>query len=405
MNLVFFLKMLADLCYYAVFAAFFASGFGLTGSILPQLGLIALSAALCRAAGTGFSMPAVRFLPLALCIPAFFLPAQTAGLAILVPAVLYAGWVVFSRRWDPHYFDTTDQFQLELKILPLPALFALALSQLKQVERFSAPYLLVFLFSSVLLLRMLRHDEETLRQPRFRLMNGLSMVILCLVSLGVSSPFFRSLVGMLIKGVWKVLSLPIFAVTVILGGGLALLFDWAIPDNFHFEPLQLEGMVPFPDGEEEQQMQELLAEAEPDPAAAYVFTAIGILIAIVFIVLLFRWLASKKRARPLSSAGAARFAATPAIPGEKPLNRLSARTPAMQVRYWYQQLLRRTRQEGGDLSPAMNTRQQQDVSQSVFKDHDALQRLRQLYLPARYKDQATEQDAREAKELFHRLKK
>ena len=77
----------------------------------------------------------------------------------------------------------------------------------------------------------------------------------------------------------------------------------------------------------------------------------------------------------------------------------------MQVRYWYQQLLRRTRQEGGDLSPAMNTRQQQDVSQSVFKDHDALQRLRQLYLPARYKDQATEQDAREAKELFHRLKK
>lgn len=405
MNLVFFLKMLADLCFYAIFAAFFASGYGLTGSILLQLGLVALSAALCRAAGERFSVPAAHIVPLLLCLPAFAFPAQTAGLVILVPAVLYAGWVVCSCRWNPAYFDSADQFLLSLKILPLPALIALALGQMKRAEQFSAPYLMVFLLSSVLMLRMLRHDEETLRQPRFRLMNGLSMAGLCLVSLGVASPLFRSLVGLALKAVWRVVSIPILAITVVVGGALGFLLETIIPDDFHFQPVQLEGMMPFQDGEEEQHMQEMIAEAEPNPAVTYVFTAIGIIIAIIFIVLLFRWLASKKHTLMHSRGNETRFSVAPAPAGEKPLTRLSARTPAMQVRYWYQQLLRRTQQEGGNLSPAMNTRQQEDVSGLVFKDHDALHRLRQLYLPARYHDEATEQDAREAKELFHRLKK
>ena len=35
----------------------------------------------------------------------------------------------------------------------------------------------------------------------------------------------------------------------------------------------------------------------------------------------------------------------------------------------------------------------------------ALSRLRQLYLPARYKGQATQQDAQEAKALYQQIKK
>ena len=100
-----------------------------------------------------------------------------------------------------------------------------------------------------------------------------------------------------------------------------------------------------------------------------------------------------------------RYAASPLTPREKALTRLNARTPDLQVRYWYQQLLRKTRQEGGELRPAMNTRQQQDVETEVFKEAGLVSRLRSLYLPARYKGQATEQDAREAKELYQKIKK
>ena len=72
MNLAFFLKILTDLCYYGMFAAFFASFYGLTGSILPQFALIALSAAVSRALWQ--KKPVARFLSLFLCLPAFLLP-------------------------------------------------------------------------------------------------------------------------------------------------------------------------------------------------------------------------------------------------------------------------------------------------------------------------------------------
>ena len=406
MNLAFFLKILIDLCYYSIFAAFFASIYGLTGSILPQLCLIALSAALCRMADSRTPETPLRLLPLFLCIPAFLLPAQTAGLVILAPAALYAAWTVWSRRFHPGYYEVADQFQLALKLLAFPALMAVALLQLKRAEQFSLPYLLVFLLGSVLLLRMLRHDEETLRQPRFRLMNLLSLSGLCLVCLLVASPWFRQAMGLVLKGIWSVVSIPIFLVAVVIGGGLALFFDAVIPDDFHFDPIQLEGFL-MEMGEEEQQQQKELLEAvtETDPTMSYIFSAIGILIAAVLIVLLFRWLAAKRHGAAISHGSEVRFSATPMAPREKPLTRLNARTPDLQVRYWYQQLLRKTRQEGGELSPTMNTRQQRDVEAEVFKRPELVSRLRRLYLPARYKGQATEQDAREAKELFQQIKK
>jgi len=402
MNLAFFLKILTDLCYYGVFAAFFASFYGLTGNLLPQLFTIALAAALCRVLWQ--KVPNARFLPLLLCLPAFLLPMETAGLVISVPALLYALWTVLSSRFHLTYFAAADQFLLELKLLPLPALMALALMQIKRAEQFSLPYLLVFLLGSVLLLRMVRHDEDTLRQPRFRLMNCLSMAVLCVLCLFLSSPWFRAVVALILKGCWKVVSLPILLVAIVFGGALALAFDAIMPDDFHFDPVQLEGLFPEMEEGEKEVMEEVMGNPETAEKVAYVFSAIGILLAILLIVLLFRWLAAKRRGIPSSAGDEVRYSATPMTPRKKTLTRLNARTPDLQVRYWYQQFLHRTQREGGQLQPTMNTRQQQDVGKDVFKEHSALDRLRQLYLPARYKGQATEQDAREAKELYQQIK-
>ena len=90
----------------------------------------------------------------------------------------------------------------------------------------------------------------------------------------------------------------------------------------------------------------------------------------------------------------------------RPLNRLNARTPELQVRYWYQKLLHRARDEGASLRPDMDTRQQSGVEQDVFaQNHPEITRMRQLYLPARYKNHATPEDAKEAKALFQQIKK
>ena len=152
-------------------------------------------------------------------------------------------------------------------------------------------------------------------------------------------------------------------------------------------------------------MEEVAGNPELAEKVTYLFSAVGIVLAVILIVLLFRWLSAKRRGLPSSVGDEVRYAASPLAAREKPLTRLNARTPDLQVRYWYQQLLRKTRQEGGELRPTMNTRQQRDVESEIFKEDGLISRLRALYLPARYKGQATEQDAREAKELYQKIKK
>ena len=406
MNLAFFLKILTDLCYYGTFAAFFASIYGLTGSILPQFALLALAAALSRMADRKHPGKPVRLLPLVLCLLAFAIPTQTAGLVILAPAALYVMFCCATGRTQPRYYDTMDTFSLELKLLIFPAMFAVGLVQLRRAEQFSLPYLLVFLLGSVLLLRMLRHDEATLSQPRFRIMNGLSLALLCLVCGFLGSPLFRSLAAAMFKAIWRVLSIPVLVVLGGVGMGLIWVLDALLPDELDFEGIKQEPLQ-FPTGTEEV-WQDQLTEQAAEPSRAMLFMISGLLIAlaIVAVVFLFRRLAAARRAESASGPEQHRFFASAASPPQRPLTRLNARTPDKQVRYWYQQLLHRTRQEGGALKPSMDTRQQSREEDSTFPKHGPeIARLRQLYLPARYKGRATAEDAREAKALYQRIKK
>lgn len=407
MTLAFFLKILTDLCFYTCFSAFFAGLCGLESTILPQLVLAAGAAALSRACWVKKPGP-LRFVPLLLLAAVFALPCETAGRVILIPVAAYVLWTVWGKRFDLSYFSSADVFSLEIKLLPLPAVFALVLGQAAMIERFSIPYFLVFAFGSVMLLRMLRHDEETLRQPRFRLMNLLSLALLCLAGAAVGSPWFRQAVMSVLGAVWNVISYPIFWVVggvaailaVVLGGLLTGLLK-------NRDPQVLEEMLDMMQGQEEQ-TEEMLEQvvSEPDPTRQMIFTAILLILAAIVTVILFRALRNKRQAEHTQAGSQSRHRAEPLSNGEKPLSRLTARTPALQVRYWYQQFLKKTWEEGGGLTSAMDTRQQTGVAEDVFPEkQDSLSRLRQIYLPARYKDQATEQDAKEARELYKQLKK
>ncbi|MBQ4577576.1 MAG: hypothetical protein IJA84_00810 [Clostridia bacterium] len=406
MNLVFFLKILVDLCYYGTYAAFFASIYGLTGSLLPQFGLLSLAAALSRAAHLRYPETPLRRLPLLLCPLAFVLPTQTAGLVILAPAALYVLFCCVTERTQPRYYDSIDIFFLELKLLFFPALLTVGLAQWKRAEAFSAPYLLVFLLGSVLLLRMLRHDEATLSQPRFRLMNGLSMAGLCLACGFLGSPLFRKAAGLVLKAVWRVVSIPILVVLGGVGMGMAWVLEAVLPDELTFEGFKQEPLQYLYETEETQP--QITPEPNEELTRVVMLVISGLLIALAVLaaVLLFRRLLASRRGESASGPEQHRFAASAMPPPQRPLTRLSARTPELQVRYWYQQLLHKTRREGGDLRPSMDTRQQSRTEDGTFpQKQPEIARLRQLYLPARYKGQATAEDAREAKDLYHRIKK
>ncbi len=405
MNLVFFLKIFCDLCYYFVFAGFFAGAYGQNALQFPAILGLSFVACLCRLVWDKNPFKRWYLLPLPLAAAVFAIPAQRAGYVLLIPAVLYVLWTVWSRRMQPDYYDAADHFRLELKILPLPLLFAIILQQASPVEQYSAPYLLAFLLASVLLLRMVRHDENTLRQPKFRLLNLLNLGLVCFVCGLLGSAWFRGLLAMALKGIWRVASVPIYLAMVAVGMGVGYLLELAIPDDFHFEPQQLEGLLEdLGEGEEEKEAFEQMTQQDPETAMR-ILAVIGILIAILLIIWLFRKLATGKERTPAVHSGIqTRYTIAEPPKAEKSMNRLTARTPAQQVRYWYRQFLKKTQREGGKLHPMMDSRQQTGHAQEVFRrEEDTLARLRELYLPARYKDTATADDAKAAKELVKQL--
>ncbi len=406
MTLCFFLKIFCDLCYYFIYAGFVADAFGQQSLQFPAMAGCALIAALCRAMWVKYPGKRRRLLPLLLLPGLFLVPAQPAGLAVLAPAALYVLWTVLSGRVHPNYYDAADRFRLELKLMPLPLSCLFFLQEFGPEPRSTPFYLLAFLLASVFYLRTVRHDENTLRQPRFRLLNGLSLALVCLACLMLASPWFRSALFLVLKGAFRVISLPLLLVVFACGALVGLLMEAILPEDFHFEPLKIQGMTDFIDDEQKQEMMDAIAEQD-NRTGEIIFTVLGAILAVLFIIWLFRKLAGSKN-RHISEPGGiqSRYAAQPMPKREKPLTLLSARTPAQQVRYWYRQLLKKTAQEGGKLQPSMDTRQQTDTASEIFQEHSRpLQRMRQLYLPARYGDRATRQDAKEARELYQSVKK
>lgn len=74
---------------------------------------------------------------------------------------------------------------------------------------------LTFLVSSVIYMRMIRHDKDILRQPRFRIMNLYPIILLGVAALVVSHPWTLQLVSSFI-----------FGILFLLWRGVAWIFPW-----------------------------------------------------------------------------------------------------------------------------------------------------------------------------------
>ncbi len=407
MNFAFFLKLFSDICYYLAFACFFGSIFGQERFLMPAAALLALCALLSRWIDGKKPNSLLRFLPLLLLGALAVDPPDLAGCIVLILPVGFILYTLWRRQFTPSYYEEIDNFSLMLKIVGVALAIALLLMEKARIEHFSLPYLIAFLLGNVLMLRLLRHDEETLARPQFRIMNLLAVCGAVLAALLMFSRPFRFAVR-------KAVSLVLGAIAYVLN----FLFKPLIPLlNSLFERIKNSlghSAVVEPPIQQDYQTTNPPFTIEfpvPDTPQKDLSTVWTILLILFFLalltgaVLLFRKLLSG-RSVSRSEPGIVRrfFVSDP----EKHRERLSrfGSTPAQRVRYWYRQHLILTQKSGGLLKPTLNTRQQQQTADVTLRHSlEEHARLRELYLPARYADRATEQDAKEAQALYHAEKK
>lgn len=394
-------KFLSDLGAYYAFAGFFAVLAGASAPVLlTAYGLQSLVGLLTYPLR---EHERLRFLPLALLVAGWLLPGGgiVAWVAITPPA-LYVVRLVAGRQYVPDWGHQVDIFSSLWKALLLFCAFVLVFGRWALLSAITIPAGLLSLTCCVLLNRSLRHDLSVCCQPRYQVMNlGLAAGV-SLLSLGLSSKaFLESCVAVLRWIYTTVLSPILMAIGFLLLAAVQAvmwLFSWVQLSGGEEDELELQLTL---DGAESL-FSDIDAIENHSDLFGRVCIALALILAAVIVVLVFRWLAPRARkAAAQPSSRTVRTAASRAAANPLPF---WAGSPVQQVRVQYQKFLRLYRSRGLELRKDTTSQDVARNSRYTF-DPAAVRELRQLYIAARYNDQATKADAARAKELYQALKR
>ncbi|MCD8368211.1 MAG: hypothetical protein LUC48_09350 [Clostridiales bacterium] len=393
------LKLLSDLGFYYAFGGFFVVLAGANASVLVAAyavqSLTGLLTYLLRERGW------LRFLPLALLAVGWLLPGGSiAAWVAIAPSALYVAWLTAGRRYLPEWGRQVDIFSVFWKALLAFCLFMLLINCGEILAAITIPIGLVGLTCCVLLTRSLRHDLTVCCQPRYQAMNLFLAAGVGLTALALSSKAFLQSCGTALWWIYETVFAPILMAVgqllVMVMQVILWLFSWV---QFNVTGEEQEAQSLNLDGAED-----ILGDLEASENNGELFSrvciALVLILAAILLVLVFRWLSrnSGTAARQPTSRSV-----RSAVSGQtaRPPSRFD-RSPVQRVRLQYQKFLALYRTRG--LEQKISDTSQEVASKSVYSfDPAKVQALRQLYIAARYNDQATKEDAARAKELYQSL--
>ncbi|MCD8160220.1 MAG: DUF4129 domain-containing protein [Clostridiales bacterium] len=395
------LKLLSDLGLYYAFCGFFVV---LAGAEAPVLlwawgvqSLTGLLTWLLRDRGR------LRFLPLALLAVGWLLPGGgVPAWVAMAPPAAYVVWLTAMQRYLPEWGRQVDIFSVFWKVFLIFCLFMLVMGCGEILSAITIPAGLTSLACCVLLNRALRHDLSVCCQPRYQAMNLMMAAGMGLAALALSSKAFLQGCGAVLWWIYKTVFWPILmAVGQLLVGAIYVvmwLLSW-IGLTVTGEEQDAQNLAL---GDTDELLEGLEAAENNSELFSWVCIALVLILAAVLLVFVFRWLSRSSR-RTEEQPDSRTVRSSVRSEGVRPLSPFG-RSPVRRVRLHYQTFLKLCRDRGLELERSDTS---QDVTtKSVHRfDPAAVRELRQLYIAARYNDQATGEDAARAKELCQALKR
>lgn len=399
-------KMLSDLSYYFVFANYIGGYIGINYSLALSAGALSLAFAL---SGMLEKKGLLRLLPPALCLALLLQCRSIMDFVVLIPPMIYLWVSCIKRFYLPDGNEYKEIFALQLKTLfVLPLIFAFK-ADVYVLKHYCLPALILFLCSSVLAMRMLRHSTEVLSKPRFMVQNGCTVAGILLMAWACSSQSFLRVFGKVVASIRWVLA-PVLEglayalsyivslfVSVVMGlfGLLSKTFG-----NDNYEKPQI--TVPEGVKEEENLLQDYVA---PDSK-----TFVTIVMVIVIIIgLICAYYIFKRMLNRRGKQDSAGFYQT-SLQEEnrrRERDRLTApKDPREAVRWHYRRFLKHLKSKNLHIKASYNSEQINELAQvqNIAQPADTGP-LREIYINTRYSENAvTQDDVRQAKELVKRIK-
>lgn len=409
MRLIFTLKILTDLCYFMFAISSVASCFAHSGLLLTSPAIMAISAYFsAMAAEKQPKRPYLRFLPLVICLGAFIFASTAADWVVTIPMIGYLAFTVRRNSFGVSYDQTQENFYTCLKIIPVVAIITIVASNRDGFLEVMLPYFFMFLILTIMLLRMLRHSAEVFQDSKFRILNTVEIALVCGMGYLLSSGYIMKALGFVGTLVMNYVLRPIFSGALYIFGGVVWLFRKLFSgvdinlDDIDFTELE-EGLGQGVEAGEQEIMDFYAEEAanSDSQALTYIAIAVGAIVMIVLVVVLFRILMKAGRRAESNTFGDVREA----IDDDAGSDQKLTRTPRDRVRSCYRRFLKMCVRSG--LDPDLNLNSF-EVNQAMRRNFDdaAMEGLRGVYIRARYSSgEITEDDVKTARQMLDKAKK
>lgn len=385
MDIAFVAKMICDLSLWFGLGGFILSFFGDPGASAIPMAAIVLSCALCNALKDRKLW--LRLLPLLLLVPVCIIFIRDIMSAVfLLPPVAYGVWLCAARRFSLDYAASTSYFRTTaialLVFFPVAAMFG----GTGMLEAHIFPYFIIFLFSGVLMLRLLRHDEHMKMTRRLLLINLALLGGCCAAVVLLSSDLF-----------YHSILLP-------LGKALGYLLDLLIWLISQFIKLFLPNDGRHNSSEAVKGEFDPVSNGQGDPSQALLILAIIVFLIFAIVLLRRLWTNRSKTTKNVRiNEARTRIPDNPAPRQRHSL--LRPRDPREAVRWYYRLFLLKARSNKAVIQPCHTSEMIMQALDGTF-DPLLLSELRDIYLTARYSPATvTREDVRRARSVYIGLKK
>ncbi len=400
MELTVFLKMLLDA---AVFMT--VGGFALNLA-MPVSGMTPALLFPALAAAGGFLLTLReknRYPALLLCLPAFAFGRTTGDFILLAILSAYAFYIVHRQMFLNDDGDFRQAFQPQLFVCILCCVVAGVTVDFRVLNEVLLPCVLVIIVSSVALMRILRHNRETIDSGAFKLSNIITLILVCASTMVLSSGVFLDTVFTALGFVYNKIILTGFglflAVAIRFLGLFSKLFAWLFGKEVVFYEDGDSGTVGA--------VEELIydeVEGELPPIITWIVVG---LLAVGALYLAYKGLKALA-GRNRRFEGTSPFALqrqTIEVPKESRRNPFARRTERESIRHQYRKFLQECLDRGFMITPDFDSQEIASGARDYFRGAP-LDPFRLLYIKARYTDrEITKEEAKQAKALYSEIKK
>jgi hypothetical protein len=329
---------------------------------------------------------------------------RAAPLCCFWQPCIYCALLCVRADFSPIYTGVSELFKASSIALLLFVPFTVLIGHAARLEQLVLPYLLSFLSCGVLLLRILRREEQVNRQWRLMLLDAVSVILCLAAAVFFSSKAFLQALGTFFSGMYQNVVAPLIMGVAYVFTGLA----WLI-----WRAVSLVGGKSAADSREVQM--EIgdfnfhtfkIAQSGDGWLLWKILLALAIIAFALLSAMLFKRLMAGYGAARRKSASLPEIrekipagASQPA--GRSPLVPLNSRDI---VRWYYRKFLKRAVAGGLTISPGDTSESIARAAGSLF-DPLLLRELRELYIVARYSPAViTRDDALRARAIYGRLK-